>query len=99
MPSSGVWLLMKRRCRWAASRAYTVSAGSTSQSSQGDSSASGAGNSGVRSTSSAQIICIQVVPLLERVLITMSPGRRGKSRHRALSSSGERYRGGASGIR
>ncbi|MFG1882821.1 hypothetical protein [Micromonospora sp. NPDC049102] len=42
------------------------------------------------STSSAQIICIQVVPLLERVLITMSPARNGKPTQRALSSSSER---------
>jgi hypothetical protein len=33
-----------------------------------------------------------VVPLLDRVLITTSPGRNGKPCHRPLSSSGERYR-------
>ena len=38
----------------------------------------------------AQIICTQVVPLLERVLMTMSPDRNGKPIHRALSSSFER---------
>ena len=35
-------------------------------------------------------LCTQVVPLLERVLITMSPGRVRNSVHRPLSSSGER---------
>ncbi len=38
-------------------------------------------------TRSAQIICIQVVPLLDRVLMTMSPCRKGKSSQRPLSSS------------
>jgi hypothetical protein len=81
---------MNRRCRCAASRARTSSIGAVSQSSQGESRVSGAGRSGVWNTSSAQIICIQVVPLFERVLITMSPGRNAKPDHRALSSSWER---------
>jgi hypothetical protein len=34
------------------------------------------------------------VPLLDRVLITMSPSRNANSSHRALSSSGDRYRTG-----
>ena len=41
----------------------------------GESCQSGAGSSGLWKISSAQIICIQVVPVLRRVLITMSPGR------------------------
>jgi hypothetical protein len=47
------------------------------------------GSSGVWKISSAQIICIQVVPVLRRVLITMSPGRKRKPSHRPLSSSGD----------
>lgn len=81
---------MNRRCGWAANRRYTSSFGSTSQSSHGDSWVNGAGSSGVRSTSRAQIICIQVVPLLDRVLITMSPSRNGKPVQRPLSSSSDR---------
>ena len=53
---------------------------------------SGAGRSGVWKTRSAQIICIQVVPCFDRVLITMSPGRNGNSAHRPLSSSDETKR-------
>jgi len=45
--------------------------------------------------SSAQIICIQVVPLFDRVLITMSPGRNANPSHLALSSSGDAYLRGA----
>ncbi len=62
-----------------------------SQSSQGDSVPSGAGSSGVWKTSSAQIICIHVVPLFDRVLMTMSPGRKANPSHRALSSSSDEY--------
>jgi hypothetical protein len=40
--------------------------------------------------SRAQIICIQVVPLFDRVLITMSPARNGKPTQRVLSSSSDR---------
>ena len=36
--------------------------------------------------SSAQIICIHVVPLRDRALITMSPGRNSNPSQRALSS-------------
>ena len=60
----------------------------------GDSSASGRGRSGVSKISSAQIIWTQVVPDLERVLMTMSSLRKTKSSHRALSSSPDRYRTG-----
>jgi hypothetical protein len=88
-PSSGVWVLMKRRWSWAARSARTSPIGRTSQSSHGDSSGSGAGRSGVWNTSRAQIICIHVVPLFERVLITMSPSRKAKPSQRALSSSAD----------
>jgi len=81
---------MKRRCRWAASWSYTCCCPVVSQSSQGDSRASGAGRSAVWKISRAQIICIQVVPLLERALMMMSPGRNGKASQRPLSSSAER---------
>ena len=47
IPSSGVCVLMNRRCGWAASRSTPSACGSTSRSSQGDSSVSGAGSSGV----------------------------------------------------
>ena len=90
MPSNGVWVLMNRRCCCASSAARTCSRGVTSQSSHGDSSASEPGGSVRWNTSSAQIICSQVVPLLERVLMTMSPVRKGKPIQRALSSSSER---------
>lgn len=40
-------------------------------------------------TSSRQMIWTQVVPDLDRVLITMSLGCRGELHQRALSSSGE----------
>ena len=45
-------------------------------STQGERTASGSGRSGRWKTSKAQIICIQVVPLFERVEITMSPSRK-----------------------
>ena len=89
MPSSGVCDLMMRRCCWASSRASSSPRGTVSWSSQGDRSPSGPGSSAVWSTSSAQIICIQVVPLLDLVLITMSPSRNGNPDQRALSSSGD----------
>src|ERR1700761_4993239 len=85
---------MNRRCGCAASSAYTSFTGRTRWSSHGDSRPSGAGRSGVWKISSAQIICTQVVPVLDRVLITMSPSRNGKPSQRALSSSGDRYRNG-----
>jgi hypothetical protein len=69
------------------SRCSSSSSGTTSQSGHGDRSASGAGSSALWKISSAQIICIHVVPCLERVLITMSPGRGSNANHRALSCS------------
>ena len=67
-----------------------LSRGVPSQSSQGDSRASGSGQLGRWKMSRAQIIWTQVVPLFERVLMTMSPSRKGKPIQRPLSSSGER---------
>ncbi len=95
MPSSGVWVLTKRRWVCASSRARTSSIGRVVQSSHGDRSAIGAGSSGVPKIRSAQIICVHVVPCLVRVLITMSPSRKANPSHRPLSSSDERYRNGA----
>ena len=66
--------------------------GLVSLSSQGEYQPTGAASSGVWKMSSAQIICTQVVPVLDRVLMTMSPSRNGKPSHLALSSSGELYR-------
>ncbi len=90
-PSSGVWVFMNRRCRWASSRAKIASFGWISLSSHGEYQPTGLSSSGVWKMSSAQIICTHVVPVLDRVLITMSPSRNGKPSHRALSSSGETY--------
>jgi len=89
MTIRSVLFLINRRCVCAASRSRTVSSGITSQSSQGDRWASGAGGLGVWKTSRAQIICIHVERLFERVLMTMSPSRNGKPSQRALSSSDE----------
>ena len=92
MPASGVWVFRNRRWVCAASRANRSACGSVSRSSQGDSSPSGAGRSGVWKTRSAQTICIQVVPCFDRVLMTMSPSAERESAHRPLSSSGETKR-------
>jgi len=79
---------MKRRCRCASSWAYTRSCGAAGLSSHGERRQSGSGRSGVRKISNAQIICIQVVPDLRGVLITMSPARKRKPSHLPLSSPG-----------
>ena len=86
-------LLADLRCCCAARPARTCDTRVVVWSSHGDSCGSGAGSagsSGVWKISSAQIICIQVVPLLERVLMTMSPSRNRKLSQRALSSSPRR---------
>ncbi len=80
---------MTRRWVCASNSATTSSLGRTSQSNQGESAFSRSGRSGVPNTRSRQIIWTKVVPDLERVLTTMSPGRKEKSPHRALSSSAE----------
>ena len=58
-------------------------------SSHGDSVVSGAGSRAVLKSSSAQIIWAQVVPALDGALMTMSPSRKAKPSHRALSSIDE----------
>ena len=85
-----MWVFTNRRCGCASSRAITTSTGSTRWSIHGESVVSGAGSRGVPNTSSAQIICIHVVPDFERVEITMSPRRKRKEAQRALSSSSDR---------
>ena len=86
---SGVWVLMTRRCVCCASRANTLSRGSTRWSTHGDSSASGAGGSGSWWINRSRIVCTQVVPCLDRVLTTVSPSRKAKPSQRPLSSSAE----------
>ena len=83
---------MNLRCFWAANAAKTFEMVSVWMSSQGDSSVKGRGRSASPKISSAQIICIQVVPHFEGVEITMSPARNSKSSQRLLSASGDRYR-------
>ena len=72
----------------------TWSNGAVVRSNHGESSGNGRGNRSLWKTRSAQIICIHVVPLFERVLMTMSPDRKGNPVHRQLSSSGDTYRTG-----
>ena len=88
-PSSGVCVFMTRRNGWASRSPQTTSLCWTFQSIQGERAPRLAGRSGAWWTRRRQIICIQVVPDLERVLITMSPWRKEKPHQRALSSSGE----------
>ena len=90
MPSRGVWVLMKRRCVWAASAAVTSASGRLHMSSHGEISSSGAGNSGPSKIKSAQSIWVQVVPHFGGVLMTMSPGRNANPSQRALSAMIER---------
>ena len=59
-------------------------------SSHGEISVSVRSSLGVWKISRAQIICVQVVPHLAGVLITMSPGRKRKSSQRELSEIMER---------
>ena len=56
-------------------------------SNHGDSRPSGCGSVGVWKISSAQIICVHVVPHFGGVLMTMSPGRSANPCQRALSYS------------
>jgi hypothetical protein len=76
---------MNLRCGWAANAANTFAIVSVWMSSQGDSSVRGRGRRVSPKISSAQIICIQVVPHFEGVEITMSPTRNSKPSHRPLS--------------
>jgi hypothetical protein len=59
---------------------------------QGESLSNGCGSSGSCKTSSAQIICVHVVPHFGGVLMMMSPGRSSKSSHRLLSKTVPSYR-------
>ena len=73
-PSRGVWVLMTRRCVCAARRGERPPVSDTMRkSSQGESPSSAPGRSAVWKTRRRQIIWTQVVPDLDRVLITMSP--------------------------
>ena len=83
---------MNLRCCWVVNAAKTFVTVSVWMSSQGDSSVNGRGSLASPKISSAQIICIQVVPHFEGVEITMSPSRNSKSSQRLLSASGDRYR-------
>ena len=64
IPSSGVWVLMNRRCVWAARSATTSVRARVTMSIHGESVSSGSGSSGSCSMSRAQIICVHVVPHL-----------------------------------
>ncbi|MGI8695988.1 MAG: hypothetical protein ACR2JQ_04990 [Mycobacteriales bacterium] len=68
-------------------------------SSDGDYAGRDAGGSGAWKISDAPISCTHVVPLLERVLMTMSPWRKGNPSQRALSSSADTYLTAGSGRR
>ena len=61
-----------------------------SMSSQGETRSSGSANVVVWNTSSAEIICIHVVPHFAGVQMRMSSGRSSKPSQRALSEISER---------
>ena len=85
IPSSGVWVLMNRRCVWASRSANTSVRARVTMSIHGESVSSGSGSSGSCSMSRAQIICVHVVPHFGGVLMMMSPGRSSKPSQRLLS--------------
>ena len=85
IPSSGVWVLMNRRCVWASRSANTSVRARVTMSIHGESVSSGSGSSGSCSMSRAQIICVHVVPHFGGVLMMMSPGRSSKPPQRLLS--------------
>ena len=85
-PSSGVCDFMKRRWVCASSVSNTVRRACVIISTHGDSFDRSSGRSSPPKTSSAQIICVHVVPHFGGVLITMSPGRNSKPSQRALSA-------------
>ena len=85
IPSSGVWVLMNRRCVWASRSANTSVRARVTMSIHGESVSSGSGSSGSCSMSMAQIICVHVVPHFGGVLMMMSPGRSSKPSQRLLS--------------
>ncbi len=72
---------MNRRCCCAASRVKISSLGRTIKSSHGEYQPIGALSCGVWKMSSSQTICTQVVPVFKRLLMTMSPSRKGKPAH------------------
>jgi hypothetical protein len=90
MPSAGVCVLMKRRCRCAARRPRISSIGSNSASSQGDISSTGPGTSPSGERRLATIVCIQVVPHFAGVQTKMSSGRGVKPAQRRLSATAVR---------
>ena len=85
IPSSGVWVLMKRRCVCASRSANTSVRERVTMSIHGESVSNGSGSSGSCRISSAQIICVHVVPHFGGVLMMMSPGRSSKPSQRLLS--------------
>src|ERR1700749_1914737 len=85
IPSSGVWVLMNRRCVWASRSANTSVRPRVTMSIHGESVSNGSGSSGSCSMSRAQIICVHVVPHFGGVLMMMSPGRSSKPSQRLLS--------------
>ena len=89
-PSSGVWVLMKRRCCCASRSAITSSIGRVCMSSQGEMRSSDRSNVGRPKMSNAQIICIHVVPHFGGVLMMMSPARVENRCQRLLSMTADR---------
>ncbi len=85
IPSSGVWVLMNRRCVWASKSANTSVRAWVTRSIHGESVSNGSGRPGSCRMSSAEIICVHVVPHFGGVLMMMSPGRRTKPSQRLLS--------------
>ena len=85
IPSSGVRVLMNRRCAWAARSANTPVRARVTMPVHGESVSSGSGSSGSCRMSRAQIICVHVVPHFGGVLMMMSPGRSPKPSQRLLS--------------
>ena len=82
--SIGAWVLMKRRCGWASSAGMITSAGTTRRSSQGDSMLTCVSSAPLK-MSCETICCVQVVPDLPQLAMTMSSGRKGKSFHLVVS--------------
>src|SRR4029079_1975275 len=110
MQSNGEWVFRNRRCVWAATCACTLSTARVWTSTHGESSVSGAGNSGSWKINSAQIICVHVVPHFDGVEMMMSSSRSSMPSHRALSMirfrcrrlvspMGDKLRSGGSGCR
>ena len=86
-PSSGVWVLMNRRCCWASSRAVTSASGAALESNHGDNTPNGAGSWSVWKINNAQIICAHVVPHFWGAHTTTSSARNTKPSQRELSKA------------